>query len=125
MTALYTDIDYDSFPVADLSADIHWIQLPEARWEPIYQKILAAREQRRLARLPKEHKIILVPTDPDYSPGEFELWPLVNRAVRAALAPHPEMFAAVTTAVKKILDEHRGWRSPFPVPFQGARSEKK
>ena len=27
MEKLYTDIDYGSFPVADLTADIHWIQL--------------------------------------------------------------------------------------------------
>ena len=31
MQKLYTDFDYDSIPVADLSADIHWIELPVAR----------------------------------------------------------------------------------------------
>ena len=39
MEKLYTDIDYESFPVADLTADIHWIQLPAARWAPIRQKL--------------------------------------------------------------------------------------
>ena len=24
----YTDIDYESFPIADLDLDLHWIQLP-------------------------------------------------------------------------------------------------
>ena len=26
----YTDIDYESFPIADLTLDRHWIQLPTA-----------------------------------------------------------------------------------------------
>ncbi len=49
---LYTDIDYDSFPVADL------------------------------------HKVVLLPANPDYSPTETELGPLVNWAVQKTLAGH-------------------------------------
>ena len=78
MERLYTDIDYDSFPVADLAADIHWIQLPAVRWAPIRQKLQEAREQQRLAKLPQNHKIILIPVHPDHSPSEHELWPLIN-----------------------------------------------
>ena len=36
---LYTDIDYESFPIADLDLDRHWIQLPNS--------VLAARRQAR------------------------------------------------------------------------------
>ena len=34
---LYTDIDYESFPIADLDLDLHWIQLPNS--------VLAARQK--------------------------------------------------------------------------------
>ena len=69
----YTDIDYDSFPVADLTADIHWIQLPAARWAPIREKLQEDRLNPRLANLPKNHQVILVPADPDYSPAEEDV----------------------------------------------------
>ena len=42
---LYTDIDYESFPIADLDLDRHWIQLPNS--------VLAARRQAKLARSPE------------------------------------------------------------------------
>ena len=40
---LYTDIDYESFPIADLDLDLHWIQLPNS--------VLAARRQAKLEAL--------------------------------------------------------------------------
>ena len=40
---LYTDIDYESFPIADLDLDLHWIQLPNS--------VLAARRQAKLLAL--------------------------------------------------------------------------
>ena len=39
----YTDIDYESFPIADLDLDLHWIQLPNS--------VLAARRQAKLLAL--------------------------------------------------------------------------
>ena len=47
MTAkLYTDIDYESFPIADLDLDLHWIQLPNS--------VLAARRQAKRLALEQE-----------------------------------------------------------------------
>jgi len=117
MEKLYTDIDYNSFPVADVFADMHWIQLPASRWEPIRQKMCEDAEKKRLAALPKEHKVILVPTDPTYSPTETELWPLVNRAVHQTLAAHPDILKQVGVAIDTLVEEHRGFRNPFPFPF--------
>ena len=111
----YTDIDYDAFPVADLTADIHWIQLPAARWAPIRQKLQQDRLNQRLADLPKNHKVILVPADPDYSPGEEELWPIVNHTILQTLAAQPETLYTVADAVREVLAKHRGWRNPHPV----------
>ncbi len=45
------------------------------------QNIRAEREQKRLAALPKEHKIILVPADPTYFPTQVELWPILNETI--------------------------------------------
>ncbi len=36
----HTDIDYESFPIANLDLDLHWIQLPHS--------VLAARRQAKL-----------------------------------------------------------------------------
>ena len=43
----YTDIDYESFPIADLDLDLHWIQLPSS--------VLAARRQAKLLALAQAH----------------------------------------------------------------------
>ena len=122
MEKLYTDIDYNSFPAADLAADIHWIQLPADRWAPIRQKLREDREQQRLAKLPKEHKIILIPTDPDSSPAEHELWPLINQTVIETLRPHPEVLQTVSAAVRQVLADHRGWRNPYPHPLKDSKA---
>ncbi len=112
----YTDIDYDSFPPADLSLDLHWIWLPTAVIRERRKAEQAAEEQARLAALPEDHKIILVPADPNHTPTERELWPLINKAVQKALEPHPEIFTTVLAAIRRTIDEHRGWRNPFPKP---------
>lgn len=52
------DFDYEQFPIADLSLDLHWIQLPtavlierrKAEWE--------AQEKERAAALPANHRSI-------------------------------------------------------------------
>ena len=121
MSELYTDIDYESFPVADLAADIHWIQLPAARWAPIYQRLRDARERQRLARLPKNHKIILIPVDPDFTPAEHELWPIINRTVISTLRAYPEALESVSAAVRQVLADHRGWRNPYPHPLKDSK----
>ncbi|MBY0507022.1 MAG: hypothetical protein K2X03_24105 [Bryobacteraceae bacterium] len=108
MTA-YTDFDYDSLPPVDLDLDLHWIQLPVAVWEA---KQTACREALQAAH--PEHRIILVPAHPDYSPTEQELWPLVNRTALACLEPHPEIRLAVSDAVYSAL--HRSRRLAQPTP---------
>lgn len=55
------------------------------------QNIRAEREQKRLAALPKEHKIILVPADPTYFPTQVELWPILNETIQQVIAGHPEV----------------------------------
>ncbi len=99
---LYPDIDYESFPVADLDLDLHWIQLPNSRC----QTKLEALQRDRIAALPKDHKVILIPTE--------ELWPLVNHTVQQCLRPHPELRATINAAVAQAVAEHRGWSNPFP-----------
>ena len=54
---LYTDIDYESFPIADLDLDLHWIQLPNSVLAARRQAKLEALERARLAALPKDHKV--------------------------------------------------------------------
>ena len=120
----YTDIDYDSFPVADLNADRHWIFLPASRWDPIYRKMCEAREQKRLAALPKEHKIILVPADPIYSPTQVELWPILNETIQQVIAGHPDVQKEVHQALSAAIAERRGWRNPFPAR-RPAKTRKK
>ena len=44
---LYTDIDYESFPIADLDLDLHWMQFPNS--------ILTARRQAKLLALARAH----------------------------------------------------------------------
>ena len=61
---LYTDIDYESFPIADLDLDRHWIQLPNSVLAARRQAKLLALEQERAKTLPEDHKVILVPADP-------------------------------------------------------------
>ena len=58
---LYTDIDYESFPIADLDLDRHWIQPPNSVLAARWQAKLLALEQERAKTLPKDHKVILVP----------------------------------------------------------------
>ena len=57
----YTDIDYESFPIADLDLDRHWIQLPNSVLAARWQAKLLALEQERSKTLPKDHKVILAP----------------------------------------------------------------
>ena len=111
----YTDIDYESFPIADLTLDRHWVQLPTAVLLERQKAHRAAQHQERLAALPEDHKIILVPADPTYSPLEEELWPLINGTIHQTLHPHPDVFAKVVAAVDRALAAHRGWRNPFPA----------
>ena len=77
----YDDIDYDQFLYPhrnpDYQPDLHWNFLPAAE----IAKLEAAN--------PPQHKILLVPADPDYSPTEDELWPAVHQAVLDCLAPTP------------------------------------
>ena len=111
----YTDIDYDSFPVADLDLDKHWIFLPLAVLRKKRRAREAALEAQRIAEQPSDHKVILVPADPTYSPKEQELWPIINYAVLEAIKPHKAVVADVVKAVNKALNDHRGWSNPYPA----------
>ena len=109
------DIDYEQFPGADLSLDLHWIQLPAAKYAAQRKVQREAEEKERLAALPEEHKIIL-PADPTYSPRERDLWPLINETVQRCLEPHPALHDSILDAIRQTIADHRGWRNPFPEP---------
>jgi hypothetical protein len=111
----YTDIDYDAFPLPDLDLDIHWILLPIAVWREKQKAREAALHAQQIAEQPEDHKVILVPADATYAPKEPELWPIINHAVLEAIKPHKEMRRIVWEAVKNAMDDHRGWRNPYPV----------
>ena len=76
------DIDCGQFPIADLSLDLHWIQLPTSVLLERRKAERVAREKERAAALPANHKIILVPADPTYSPIDDEFWSIINRTSR-------------------------------------------
>ena len=65
----YTDIDYDSFPIADLDLDLHWIQLPNSVLAARRQAKLLALQQERAKALPKNHKVFLVPPTLNLTPS--------------------------------------------------------
>ena len=111
----YTDIDYDSFPVADLDLDLHWIQLPRAVTLAKRQAQEAALEAQRIAEQPSDHQVILVPADPDYAPKEVELWPIINYAVLGVLKSHQTVHAEVMRAIRAAAAPYRGWRNPYPA----------
>ena len=115
---LYTDIDYESFPIADLDLDLHWIQLPNSVLAARRQAKLLALAQAREKTLPKDHKVFLVPADPMYSPTEEDLWPVFTHIVHQCLTKFPEAHRAVRVAIGQLRDEHRGWRNPFPANFE-------
>ena len=121
-TKAYTGIDYESFPIADLTLDRHWIQLPTAVLLGRQKARRAAQHQERIAALPEDHKIILVPADPTYSPLEEELWPLINGIIHQTLQPHPDVFAKIVAAVDRALETHCGWRNPFPAQLDAPTS---
>ena len=114
----YTDIDYESFPIADLDLDLHWIQLPNSVLAARRQAKLLALEQERAKTLPKDHKVFLVPADPLYSPTEEDLWPVFTHTVHQCLTKFPEAHRAVSVALAHLRDEHRGWRNPFPTKLE-------
>lgn len=121
------DIDYDQFPVPDLSLDLHFIHLSAAQHREQQNARREAEEQARLATLPEEHKIILVPAHSTYSPRQAELWPIINYAVQDALRPYPAIFTQVMAAIDRAVTAHRGWQNPFPpeVPVPPPRVVEK
>ena len=115
---LYTDIDYESFPIADLDLDLHWIQLPNSVLAARRQAKLLALAQAREKTLPKDHKVFLVPADPLDSPTKEDLWPVFTHIVHQCLTKFPEAHRAASLAIAQLGDEHRGWRNPFPANFE-------
>ena len=83
------DIDDEQFPIADLSLDLHWIQLPTSVLLERRKAERVAWEKERAAALPENHKIILAPADPTYSPVEEELWPIINETIHRPSGPIP------------------------------------
>ena len=114
----YTGIDYASFPIADLDLDLHWIQLPNSVLAARRQAKRLALEQERAKTLPKDHKVFLVPADPLYSPTEEDLWPVFTHTVHQCLTKFPEAHRAVSVALGRLRDQHRGWRNPFPTKLE-------
>ena len=121
----YTDIDYESFPIADLDLDLHWIQLPNSVLSARRQAKLLALEQERAKTLPINHKVFLVPADPLYSPTEEDLWPVFTHTVHQCLTKFPEAHRAVRVAIGQLRDEYRGWRNPFPANFEMPSPDRK
>ena len=79
----YDDIDYDQFLYPDQNPnyqpDLHWNFLP------------ASEIAKQAAHNPPQHKILLVPADPNYSPTEDEFWPAVSPAPgRSQPDPSPD-----------------------------------
>ncbi len=120
----YTDIDYESFPVADLFLDLHWIQLPAARLAEQRAAREAAAERELAATLPNDHKVILVPSDPLYSPREAELWPIITQTVQQCLMRHPAVHSEVTAALRRVQEEHRGFTNPRPASLKLPQNKK-
>jgi hypothetical protein len=124
MQKLYTDIDYESFPVADLFLDLHWIQLPQARYREICAAQAKALDEELMKTLPADHKIILVPADPNFMPTEADLWPIVNETVLSVVSRHRPIHEEVVAAVIAKVAEYRGWRNPYPKS-QSSKPAKK
>ena len=110
----YTDIDYESFPIADLDLDRHWIQLPNSVLAARRQAKLEALDRERLSALPKDHKVILIPTDPTYSPIEEDLWPFVNHTVQQCLAPTPRSAPPSTPPSSRLWPNTAAGATPSP-----------
>ena len=102
----YTDIDYESFPIADLDLDLHWIQLPNSVLAARRQAKLLSLAQARAKTLPIHHKVSLVPADP------------LTRTVHQCLTKFPEAHRAASLAIAQLGDEHCGWLNPFPANFE-------
>ena len=90
----YTDIDYESFPIADLTLDRHWIQLPTAVLLERQKARRAAQHQERLAALPEDHKIILVPADPLTRRSK-------KNSGRSSTAPFTKLSSPIPTSLPK------------------------
>ena len=81
------DIDYEQFPIADLSLDLHWIQLPTAVLIERRNAEREAREKERAAALPETIKS-----------SSFRLTPLTPRSKTnsgPSSTEPPEVFAKV------------------------------
>ena len=113
----YDDVDYDQFlhPHRDpaFQPDLHRTFLP------------ASAIAKQAADNPPQHKILLVPADPNYSPTADELSPAVHQAVLDCLAPHPEFRDSVVAAVGKVIADHRGWRNPQPYNKNMAKQPRR
>ena len=101
-TQRYEDLDYDQFLYPNREEGLSWTFLPAAEWK------------KQQEATPPTHKLLLVPADPSYSPTEDELWPAVHQAVLDSLSEHPDVQQTIQAAVRKVIDENRGWRNPFP-----------
>ena len=113
--AKYTDYDYDTIPIPDLTLDLHWIQLPAAVLIAQQKTQQAALEAERLAAQPDDHQVILVPADPAYAPKQGELWPIINHAIQSVLKSHYAVHEEVMNAIDQAIDQYRGWRNPYPT----------
>jgi hypothetical protein len=101
-TQNYEDLDYEQFLYPNREEGLSWTFLPDSEIK------------KQQAANPPTHKLLLVPADPNYSPSEDELWPAVHQAVLDSLVPHPEIQQTIQAAVRKVIDDHRGWRNPSP-----------
>ena len=110
----YTDFDYDDLPPVDLDLDLHWIQLPQAKLREREAARREAEHQRRLTEVPENHRVILVPAHPTYSPFQQEIWPIINLAVQRTLESYPDVERAVVAEVERSVHQYTGWRNADP-----------
>ncbi len=100
----YTDIDYESSPIADLDLDLHWIQLPNS--------VLAARRQAKQEALAQAR-------EKSSAQGSQS----IPGPRRPALLSHRRRSLA-RVAIGQLRDGYRGWRNPFPANFVMPSSPK-
>ncbi len=89
----HIDLDYDQFPIPDLSLDLHFVHLSATEHRAQISARREAEAQARLAELPEDHKVILVPAHPIYSPRQAELRPLISPSSKQRRAGGPSALS--------------------------------
>ena len=113
----YNDIDYDQFLYPDrnpdFQPDLHWNFLP------------ASEIVKQAAANPPQHKILLVPADPQLFAHRRRTLARRPSSRPRLPRPHPEFRDSVVAAVSKVIADHRGWRNPQPYNQRMAKQPQR